>query len=308
METAKIEFETRQRLLGLFTAIGERLFKHSEHMRSAGYSAWVPLFEDSVAGCNVDNLEFHKEFLIEAAKEEIGNGEGGGIVLWGGGRGYKSPLLSELRRERDAAGFGWDYFKGSNRDTWQCWLSPCWKERWRIRAQEPERLAQLLAIRNARLKEERVKQVERLCQVEWSSSTKHQTKERRAVAKRILGEALGEFGYRPRPDLSIPGWIVHSRPIADQWELRFGIAISSSTLYEHIFACKTSLRKELLVWPTLYDPSEYVEVLLENTALEFGRTYHSFNNSQEFEINLRAILFLYGLEHEFIIRIISENI
>jgi hypothetical protein len=165
-----------------------------------------------------------------------------------------------------------------------------------------------LSIRNARLKEERAKEVQRLCQIDWSSSTKHQTKERRATAKRILNEALGELGFGARPNLSVPGWIVLSRPIADQWELRFGIAISSSNVYEHIFACKTSLRKELLVWPTLYDPSEYVEVLLQNTALEFGRTYHSFRNSHEFEVDLRAILFLYGLEHDFIIKTITENI
>jgi hypothetical protein len=35
----------------------------------------VPLFEDGIAGCNAENLEFHRKFLIEVAKEEIGNGE-----------------------------------------------------------------------------------------------------------------------------------------------------------------------------------------------------------------------------------------
>jgi hypothetical protein len=68
------------------------------------------------------------------------------------------------------------------------------------------------------------------------------------------------------------------------------------------------LRKELLVWPTLYDPSEYVEVLLQETALEFPRTYRNFENDYEFEVNLRAILFLYKLEHEFLTEVISKNI
>jgi hypothetical protein len=128
------------------------------------------------------------------------------------------------------------------------------------------------------------------------------------MAKRILSEALVEFGFSFRKDLSIPGWFVFSRLICDGWELRFGVEIASLHLHSHIFVCKTSLRKELLVWPTLYDPSEYVEVLLQRTALEFTRTYHHFKSDYELEVNLRAILFLYKLEHEFLTEVISKNI
>ena len=78
-------------------------------------------------------------------------------------------------------------------------------------------------------------------------------------------------------------------------------------MYTHIFACKNSLRKELLVWPSLYHPSEYVEVMLKRMALKFG-TYHNFKTDEELEINLRAILFLYQLEHDFILACILSNI
>jgi hypothetical protein len=309
MISSKIEPETRQRILNSFTPMGERLFTHSEQMFATGFSAWIPVFEYTFAGCGAENIEFHKRFLVEAAKEEISNGYLGGVVLGGVGSGYKSPLISDLRRERDKAGFGWEFFKDprNERDHWKCWLSPCWKERERIRLQEPERRSQLLKLLKENLKLERAKETDQICRVKWSS-TPNRTSERRSVAKSILGDSLGELGYRLRDDLSIPGWNVFSRPAAKEWELRFGIELQNLHVYTHIFACKNSLHKELLVWPSLYHPSEYVEVLLQDTAVDFGATYRYFKTDQELEINLRAILFLYQLEHDFILACILSNI
>jgi hypothetical protein len=310
MPSSKIPSETRQRLLNSFVPIGERLFEHTDRLFNAGFKAFMPLYEDSIAGCDQDKIEFHQQFLVEAAKEEIGNGSQFGVVLWGAGTGYKSELLTQLRRSSDAEGYGRDYYfqhDSPDAEIWRCWLSPCWIERWRIGFQEPERDTRLLAIRNTRLKEEKAKETARICQIDWAS-TAGGTRARRAMAKRILSEALVEFGFSFRKDLSIPGWFVFSRPLRNGWELRFGVEIANHHQKTHIFACKNNLRRELLVWPSLYDPSEYVEILLDNTALEFLRTYNTFENDGELEVNLRAILFLYKLEHEFLTEVISKNI
>jgi hypothetical protein len=164
MPSSKIPSETRQRLLNSFVPIGERLFEHTDRLFNAGFKAFMPLYEDSIAGCDQDKIELHQQFLVEAAKEEIGNGDLLGVVLWGAGTGYKSELLTQLRRARDAEGHGRDYYfqQSSRGEKWRCWLSPCWIERWRIGFQEPERDTRLLAIRNTRLKEEKAKETARI--------------------------------------------------------------------------------------------------------------------------------------------------
>jgi hypothetical protein len=146
-----------------------------------------------------------------------------------------------------------------------------------------------------------------LARVEWPPNW-GQTKARRFIARRLMDEALLDLNFRFRKDLSIPGWIVFSRPLQADWELRFGLGIATLHLSPHLFACKTSLRKELKVWPTLYDPQEYVEVMLHRAAVDFASTYHHFRNNGDFEVSVRAVLFLYKLEHDFIVSTFCANV
>jgi hypothetical protein len=305
--THKIPLETRQRILDSLVPLGERLFDHSHRLFEAGFTAWTVYYEDDIAGCSEAHIEFHRKFLVEVAKEEIGNGDLFCVMLWGAGTGYKSELLTRLRRERDAAGFNSDFFYQNRSEGWRCWLSPCLIERHRVRAQESERDNQLLEIRNTRLREEKAKEAARLAKAEWPP-TSGETKARRFIARRLMDEALPDFNFRFREDLSIPGWIVFSRPLQEDWELRFGVVIGSSQLEAHLFGCKTSLRRELLVWPTLYHKDEYIEVLLHYSAVEFSPTYHNYRNNNDFEVCIRAVLFLYKLEHDFLVSTFCANI
>jgi hypothetical protein len=307
MPNSAIPFSVRKNVLESLLPLGERLFSNSEKLQRAGFTAYLPLLEDSVAGCSKEQQTIHWRFLIEAAKEEIGNGDLPGVVLWGVGPGYKSELLSDLRRSRDTAGYDRNFFHENNSEHWKCWLSPCWIERWRIAFEEPQRHIELLNLRNSRFREERLKESTRFSLFD-KAIVANELRAYGALAKQVLEDPLLEIGFRFRKHISKKQWSVWSSFLCENWELRLGVEISDHTIKPHLFACHSDLRKNPIGWPSLYHSEEYVEILFEKSALEFSRTYRRFESLSELEINLRAFQFLLKLEHEFVRDAVLTNL
>src|SRR5262245_53989027 len=76
-----------------------RYYSNGYQLTQAGFTSFQPILAADFASCSESEYEFHRLYLIECAKEWIGTDASAGVVLFGNGDGYKSPLLEKLRGE-----------------------------------------------------------------------------------------------------------------------------------------------------------------------------------------------------------------
>jgi hypothetical protein len=216
-----------------------------------------------------------------------------------------------LRAERSAAGLTADWWVSAEREAWRYYLGPCWKERKRIFYLESKIEDQLAAARNAALKTERKREIEK-----FSTGLLRRTAQpgsdrtlgaasmmhvRRAAANMISHE-LAPCGYSRSRKLSTTTWLMFIHPIRSGWHLRYGFAIGHSEIEPHLYFCSESLgKKPSSTLGRLYDPEKHFQIQIARSSPEFEYAYKHFETPNELEVILKAHIMLYKLEHEFII-------
>lgn len=109
--------DAQNRLLAPLAPLGEHYYSNAEEMHKAGFSACKTLLQFQESFCATrEQRQLHREIVVEAAKESIGNAH----FYWMSDetpQGYLSPLLEKLRQERIARGEAF-----ATRDPLKPWL------------------------------------------------------------------------------------------------------------------------------------------------------------------------------------------
>jgi hypothetical protein len=203
----------RREILASLVDMGSRYYSNGDQLLQAGFTSFQPVLTADFASCAEGEDEFHRWYLIECAKEWIGTDASAGVVLFGNGDGYKSPLLERLRRERDVAGYGKEFYQSTPSQSWRCWLSPCHIADRKQFLENTEAYGRTVATVQQEIMAEQTNEAR--LHSSWSmGALGGSARNIIAECKRLLQSVLQADGFNLLHQEARSGWLVFSKPIS----------------------------------------------------------------------------------------------
>lgn len=315
----QLPIEVLDELAASAVEIGMRYEVHAHALHQLGFRFFQAVFDKELIGCNEEEKEEHRLIAMEMAKEIVGACGPQTAPLYCHGRGYASPLLEQLRAERDAQGIATEQFQTAGDGSWRFFLGKCQQSRMKrfladthsthltypyVYLSDVEQQARDFEIGavTTGLVRDRVRHLPR-----WNKSKDlHPSKDwihaMRAATRIFLDKELKNLGFRFNQKLSTSAWLCYVLQIAGLWQLRFSFYAIYPQIEVHLYFCHETLpRRPVGTLGCLYDPLEHFEIYFAETAPGFSIAYRNYGTADEIEVNFRAYVALYRMEHEFIV-------
>jgi len=303
-----LSIETRLDLLARLAPLGASFYARAERMKEVGLASFQTLMEFRESFCeSAQERELHRNVVIEAAKERIGNFYPHPYLQDEPGPGYTSALLQRLRAERAARGNSFESYDRSKR--WLIELDPC-----------RYRLIEMMFTRNDELKKRQRPYLEahaRLRQDEiaryataLSANVADSASVRRKLCAAVLAELLGPLGFQAAGKVATQRGALVEKPLAGGWCLLWSVDLPNLRKPAHAGSQDQTgwldLNLDLAPCSNLAPSSDQTigSAPLRigyNYAAPIDRTdwdYGNFRSLPELETLLRAHAIVYAMMHE----------
>jgi hypothetical protein len=308
----ELDLRIRKEILHNLVDMASRYYTNGTQLFQAGFTSFQPVLDADFASCSEDEKQFHRSYMIECAKEWIGTDASAGVVLFGNGDGYKSPLLEGLRRTRDLAGYGKEFYQSNPSESWRCWLSPCHIADRKRFLEDTEGYGRAVTTVQQKVKAEESNEVR--LHSSWNlSALRNSPKNIMVECKKLLQSVLQTYGFNLSQEVR-SSWLVFSKPISGDFALlfvfrvEFGPASQQGSFLANLLLC----RSRFVDWQpqnsTEYSAERFVDIRLWEAAPFFWQSYRSFGDLGKLEVNVRAALELFAVEKEFVLRTLEETL
>jgi hypothetical protein len=292
--------------------LGEGFYDRGEQMAAAGFASFRPLmtFRESFCSSPEDRIA-HRMYMIELAKERLGNAPPYPHLRDEWASGYRSPFLTELRQARARAGNSFEAYDKSK--PWLSELSPCRFVEMQLNYTDP---AEYDRRKRSFLEEQRslrCREIE-MYATELSSRFGLEKSDRLNLCKAVVTDVFGQYGFQHDSVRSTKSCLVFSKPIVSIWSLCW--VVDGTRLLRPTGTRAQDQIGFLDIFLELRDPE--VKGLFDHArhrahclripcnyaapidGLEWG--YSRYEALPELETLIRANSFVYGMLNEFLER------
>lgn len=305
-----IPVDIKRKVLYPLVPLIDRSSEYRERLLQSGFQAFLPYERYKESFCEAQDIQAHLLYMREKAKESLGRVGIFSPLLTGEGLGYRSPVLEELRRQRDAR-IGCNFREARQRQipAFELEIDPCERRYVQIplldqpyRAQEEER----------QLQERRLLAIEAQRHASGLALSYAMDKpDKLAFFYEVMTRELAPNGleYTKRFSTKYP---VFSKELGNGWYLCWGL---EDTDVFWIFGNEGSL--DLIVYvchkafgktrPGLSKDDYFLRIRYEQFVPSFPGVYRSFTNLDELELIVKAHVRLYGMVNEHIEAAIADS-
>lgn len=310
--STSLSFEAQTELLSSLVPLGEGFVDRAEQMTAAGFASFEPLmtFQESFCSSPEDRT-VHRRYMVELAKERLGNPPPYPHLRDEWASGYRSPFLTELRQARARAGNSFETYDKSK--PWLSELSPCRFAEMQLNYTDPaeyDRRKRPFLEEQRRL---RFREVD-VHATELSSRFGPEKSDRLRLCRAVVAETYGRYGFQHDVARSTSACLVFSKPMVSIWSLCW--VVDGTRLLRPIGTRPQDQIGFLDIFLELRDPevkglsdnsrhqSRFLRIPYNYAApvdgLEWG--YSRYETLPELETLIRANSFVYGMLNEFLER------
>jgi len=305
-----IPVDIKRKVLYPLVPLLDRSSEYRERLLQSGFQAFLPYERYKESFCEAQDIQAHLLYMRENAKESLGQIGICPPLLTGEGLGYRSPVLEELRRQRDAR-IGCSYREAGQRQipAFELEIDPCERRYLQMPLLDPSYRAR---------EEEKQLEKRRLLTIEaqrhasgLALSYAMDKPDKLAFFYEVMTRELAPHGleYTKRFSTKYP---VFSKELGNGWYLCWGLEDTDvfwvfgneGSLDLMVYVCHKTFGKTRL---GLSKDDYFLRIRYEQIVPSFPGAYRSFTNLDELELIVKAHVCLYGMVNEHIEAAIADS-